>query len=211
MRKSGILMPIASLPSEYGIGCFSKSAYDFADWLKSAGQSYWQILPLCPTGFGDSPYQSFSTFAGNPYFISLKELINQELLTKKECDEIDFGSQDNKIDYEKQYKNRFSLLRRAYTRNDIEKNKDFTIFCHQNNYWLEDYSLFMALKDKFNNVSRTDFDTEYRLKDTDITNKIKDEPGDEIMFWKFVQFEFYRQWENLKTYAHKNTRAKRRG
>ena len=204
MRKSGILMPIASLPSEYGIGCFSKSAYDFADWLKSAGQSYWQILPLCPTGFGDSPYQSFSTFAGNPYFISLKELINQGLLTRKECDEIDFGAQDNKIDYEKQYKNRFSLLRRAYMRSDIENNRDFTVFCHQNNYWLEDYSLFMALKDKFNNVSRTDFDTEYRLKDTDITNKIKDEPGDEIMFWKFVQFEFYRQWENLKTYAHKN-------
>ena len=91
-RAAGILMPITSLPSEYGIGCFSKSAYDFVDWLKEAGQSYWQILPLGPTSYGDSPYQSFSTFAGNPYFISLEDLIDQGLLTEEECKKVKFGN-----------------------------------------------------------------------------------------------------------------------
>lgn len=95
-RAAGILLPITSLPSTYGIGCFSKSAYDFADWLKKAGQTYWQILPLGPTSYGDSPYQSFSTFAGNPYFISLEALIEEEVLTKEECDEADFGTRDRK-------------------------------------------------------------------------------------------------------------------
>ena len=197
-------MPITSLPSEYGIGCFSKSAYNFIDWLSDSGQSYWQILPVCPTGFGDSPYQSFSTFAGNPYFISLKELIGNGLLSQSECDNVDFDSQPDKIDYEKQYKNRFPLLRLAYTRSNIEHNAEFTEFCRQNNYWLEDYSLFMALKNKFKNVSRTDFDIEYRLKNTAVTEKYKDELQSEIMYLKFVQFEFYRQWSKLKDYAHKN-------
>ena len=99
-RSAGILMPISSLPSEYGIGCFSKSAYEFVDWLKGAGQSYWQILPLGPTSYGDSPYQSFSTFAGNPYFISLDELIEEGVLTKNECDAVDFGSRADDMDNE---------------------------------------------------------------------------------------------------------------
>ncbi len=90
-RAAGILMPISSLPSEYGIGCFSKSAYEFVDWLKKAGQSYWQILPLGPTSYGDSPYQSFSTFAGNPYFISLEALVEEGVLTKAECEAVDWG------------------------------------------------------------------------------------------------------------------------
>ena len=102
-RAAGILMPISSLPSEYGIGCFSKSAYEFVDWLKKAGQSYWQILPLGPTSYGDSPYQSFSTFAGNPYFISLEELIKEGVLTKKECESVDFGTDEAGVDYAKLY------------------------------------------------------------------------------------------------------------
>ena len=112
-RAAGILMPITSLPSEYGIGCFSKSAYDFVDWLKEAGQSYWQILPLGPTSYGDSPYQSFSTFAGNPYFISLEALIEEGVLTEEECDAVDFGRKERDIDYEKLYLGRYPLLRRA--------------------------------------------------------------------------------------------------
>ena len=112
-RKAGILLPITSLPSPYGIGCFSQSAYDFIDWLKEAGQSYWQILPLGPTSYGDSPYQSFSTFAGNPYFISLEALVKEGVLHQEECDAIDFGNQADTIDYEKLYKNRYTILYKA--------------------------------------------------------------------------------------------------
>ena len=123
-RAAGILMPISSLPSEYGIGCFSKSAYEFVDWLKDAGQSYWQILPLGPTSYGDSPYQSFSTFAGNPYFISLDELIEEKVLTREECDKVNWGRTKNKVDYEKIYKGRYPLLRKAYERSNISENPD---------------------------------------------------------------------------------------
>ena len=122
MRASGILLPVSSLPSEYGIGCFSKSAYEFVDQLKRAGQKYWQILPLGPTSYGDSPYQSFSTFAGNPYFISLEDLIEEGVLTKKECDAADFGSDPRTVDYGKLYKERFRLLRKEYERSDISIN-----------------------------------------------------------------------------------------
>ena len=115
-RGAGILLPITSLPSKYGIGCFSKSAYEFVDWLKEAGQSYWQILPLGPTSYGDSPYQSFSTYAGNPYFISLEALIEEGVLTEEECDEADFGEEPGTIDYGKMYESRYPLLRKAYER-----------------------------------------------------------------------------------------------
>ena len=121
-------MPITSLPSKYGIGCFSQSAYDFIDWLKEGGQRYWQILPLVPTSFGDSPYQSFSTYAGNPYFISLEELIEEGVLTKKECEDADFGDDPKDIDYEKMYENRCSLLYKAYERSSISENQDFLRF-----------------------------------------------------------------------------------
>ena len=110
-RTTGILLPISSLPSRYGIGCFSQSAYDFVDWLREAGQTYWQILPLCPTSYGDSPYQSFSTFAGNPYFISLEALVEEGVLTKAECDAADFGDDPGRVDYEKLYLARYPLLR----------------------------------------------------------------------------------------------------
>ena len=150
-RASGILMPVFSLPSKYGIGCFSKEAYKFVDKLKKAGQSYWQILPLGPTGYGDSPYQSFSTFAGNPYYIDLKALIKEGLLTKKECKAYDFGENDKEIDYEKIYRSRFKVLKKAYDR--FEKNEEFTSFVNENDYWLEDYALYMAIKDRNNGVS----------------------------------------------------------
>ncbi|MEE1115685.1 MAG: 4-alpha-glucanotransferase, partial [Clostridia bacterium] len=148
-RGAGILMPISSLPSKYGIGCFSKSAYDFVDLLDKGGQSYWQILPLGPTGYGDSPYQSFSAFAGNPYFISLEELIESGLLTKDECEKADLGDGNSYINYEKLYNNRFKLLRLAYERADLTEYTDFSEFCKINAHWLDDYALFMALKEKF--------------------------------------------------------------
>ena len=121
MRRSGILMPVSSLPSEYGIGAFSKEAYEFVDFLEQAGQKLWQILPLGPTGYGDSPYQSFSTFAGNPYFIDLESLVKEGWITRSECDRMDFGEDECYIDYEKMYHSRFKLLKKAFDRSGIEE------------------------------------------------------------------------------------------
>ena len=146
-RAAGILLSITSLPSKYGIGCFSKEAYEFVDWLKEAGQSYWQILPVGPTSYGDSPYQSFSTFAGNPYFIDLEALIEEGVLTKEECDAVDFGKKADDIDYKKMYEGRYLLLRKAYERSNISQNGEYQRFMAENNWWLSDYALFMAVKD----------------------------------------------------------------
>ena len=144
-RAAGILLSISSLPSKYGIGCFSQSAYAFVDWLKEAGQTYWQILPLGPTSYGDSPYQSFSTFAGNPYYISLEALIEEGVLTQEECDQADFGTKETDISYKKLYEQRFPLLRKAYERSNISENPDYQRFLAENQWWLSDYALFMAL------------------------------------------------------------------
>ena len=147
MRRQGILMPISSLPSKYGIGTFGKESYEFVDFLKKAGQKLWQILPLGPTGYGASPYQSFSTFAGNPYFIDLETLIQDGLLTKKECDEVDFGDHPNYVDYGKLYNGRFPLLRKAWERavkKGLETNKEYVAFLKENAFWLDDYCMFMA-------------------------------------------------------------------
>ena len=149
-RAAGILMPISSLPSEYGIGCFSKSAYEFVDWLKKAGQSYWQILPLGPTSYGDSPYQSFSTFAGNPYFISLEALVEEGVLTKAECEAVDWGKAKGSIDYKKIYEGRYPLLRKAYERSKVHENAEYQKFVEENSWWLSDYALFMAIKETQN-------------------------------------------------------------
>ena len=135
-RAAGILMPISSLPSEYGIGCFSKSAYEFVDWLKKAGQRYWQILPLGPTSYGDSPYQSFSTFAGNPYFISLEALVEEGVLTKAECEAVDWGKAKGSIDYKKIYEGRYPLLRKAYERSKVHEIAEYQKFVEENSWWL---------------------------------------------------------------------------
>lgn len=162
MRESGILLPISSLPSQYGIGCFSKEAYEFVDQLALVNQKYWQILPLGPTSYGDSPYQSFSTYAGNPYFIDLNTLIEEGVLTKKECDLADFGLDSRFIDYGKLYKARYKLLRKAYERSNISQNPEFRTFQEENAWWLDDYALFMAVKgffqdecwDKYRRISK---------------------------------------------------------
>ena len=163
-RESGILLSIASLPSRYGIGCFSKEAYEFVDRLKEAGQSYWQILPLGPTSYGDSPYQSFSTFAGNPYFISLEDLIQEGVLTEEECSRADFGSRPDSVDYAKVYEERFPLLRKAYERSSISLDPEFRKFMEENRWWLEDYSLFMAVKARFGQTAWTQWAQDIRLR-----------------------------------------------
>ena len=138
MRKSGILLPVSSIPSKYGIGTFSKQAYEFVDLLEQAGQTYWQILPLGPTGYGDSPYQSFSTFAGNPYYIDLETLIEEGYLTKKDCDGYDFGDNEEYIDYEKIYFSRFKVLRKAYENSNVSETKEYRDFVDENSYRLDD-------------------------------------------------------------------------
>ena len=203
-RAAGILMPISSLPSEYGIGCFSKSAYEFVDWLKGAGQSYWQILPLGPTSYGDSPYQSFSTFAGNPYFISLDELIEEGVLTRAECEKVNWGKVKGSIDYEKIYKGRYPLLRKAYERSKISENPEYQKFVNENSWWLSDYALFMALKSHFNNVSWGEWETDIKFRKPEAMSRYEEQLSDDIGYWKFIQFEFYLQWNALKQYANSN-------
>ncbi len=201
-RASGILMPISSLPSKYGIGCFSKSAYEFVDQLKKAGQSYWQILPLGPTSYGDSPYQSFSTFAGNPYFISLEDLIEEGVLEKEECDAVDFGNDASSVDYGKIYEGRFQLLRKAYERSSVYEEKEFSDFCWNNGWWLEDYALFMAVKDFFDGKSWIEWPEDIRLRWGFALDYYRKELYFQIEFYKYVQYKFNQQWKKLKQYAN---------
>ncbi|MCD7865887.1 MAG: 4-alpha-glucanotransferase, partial [Clostridiales bacterium] len=147
MRASGILLPVSSLPSRYGIGGFTKEAYDWIDFLKKSGQTFWQILPLGHTSYGDSPYQSFSTVAGNPYFVSLDDLIEQGLLTREECDAAELGSNPSYVDYGKQFENRYPLLRKAYANDKKNDQTAFEAFLKTEESWLPDYALFMAVKD----------------------------------------------------------------
>lgn len=199
-RAGGVLLPIFSLPSKYGIGCFSKEAYKFVDRLSEAGQSYWQILPLGPTGYGDSPYQSFSTYAGNPYFIDLKTLVKERLLTKKECKDYDFGEKADCIDYEKIYHSRFRILKKAFDR--FEKNDDYELFIEENAFWLDDYSLYMAIKDSKGGVSWKEWEGPLKNREKEALEHARQTLKEEIDFYKFQQFEFDRQWKKLHAYAN---------
>lgn len=145
-RSAGVLMHVSSLPSNYGIGTFGKEAYAFVDFLKEAGQSYWQMLPLHPTGFGNSPYQALSSFAGNPYLIDLDMLIEDGLLKKEEVEDIDWGKDVSKVDYGKLYENRFAVLEKASCRLASQKSEDYFAFLEEEKEWLKDYATFMAIK-----------------------------------------------------------------
>lgn len=204
MRKSGILLPVASLPGKYGIGSFSKEAYKFIDYLKASGQSYWQILPLGPTGYGDSPYQSFSTYAGNPYFIDLDTLIEEGLLKKSEVNKFDWGNNASYIDYEKIWLSRFKVLEIAYKRSNIEKKASYRKFVNDNKFWLDDYALYMAVKNSFGGVSFIEWDEDIRRREPKALAKYKKELKEEIGFYKFQQYKFAEQWYKLKAYANKN-------
>lgn len=204
MRASGILLPVSSLPSKYGIGCFSESAYQFIDQLKEAGQHYWQILPLGPTSFGDSPYQSFSTYAGNPYFISLEALIKEGVLTKEECDAADFGSDPECVDYGRLYEARFPLLRKAYERSNITENPEFGSFMEENGGWVRDYAIFMAVKDLFGGASWDQWPEDIRKRWGYSMDYYQRELYYEIEFYEYIQYTFSKQWKKLKTYANEN-------
>ena len=201
-RESGILLSVASLPSRYGIGCFSKEAYEFVDQLKAAGQSYWQILPLGPTSYGDSPYQSFSTFAGNPYYISLEALVDEGLLAREECEAADLGADAGLVDYEKLYENRFPLLRKAYERSKAGNDPEFLRFKAENAWWLDDYALYMAVKARFDQTAWTQWAEDIRLRWQNALDYYRRELYFDIEFHQYLQYLFMNQWNRLKAYAN---------
>ena len=187
-RSSGILMPISSLPSAYGIGTLGREAYAFADQLKKAGQDYWQILPLGPTGYGDSPYQSFSAFAGNPYFIDLDTLLQEGLVTEEEVRTPDFGQDDeSRVDYQKLYENRFTLLKKAFERSNIASEDAFRKFCRENAFWLDDYCLFMAIKDEMGGRSWFEWPDEIRLRKAEAIADWESRTKEQADFYRFLQ------------------------
>lgn len=206
-RSAGILLPVSSLPSPYGIGCFSQEAYDFVDWLKEAGQTYWQILPLGVTSYGDSPYQSFSAFAGNPYFISLDELVKEGVLTAEECKKAKFGRKADDIDYSQLYKERGRLLRLAYSRSDIGHNAAFAAFCEKNKWWLDDFALFMAVKGRFEGKPWIEWAEDIRLRWQNAMDYYRRELYFEVEYYKYLQFKFDQQWRALKLTPTKRVSA----
>lgn len=208
MRESGILFPVFSLPSKFGIGSISKEAFEFIDFLKESGQGYWQILPIGPTGFGDSPYQPLSAFAGNPYFISPEGLIEKGYLTWEEANSYDFGQDVTHVDYGALYNHRYELLKTAYHRfvdKGGQKDKGYLDFIKKESFWLEDYCLFMALKDKYKGASWLTWEDGDRLKKEDAMKAAQIELADTIAFFLFQQYEFSCQWQKLREYARKNT------
>lgn len=202
MRASGILLPILSLPSAYGIGAFDQKAYEFVDILVRAGQKYWQILPMGPTGYGDSPYQSFSTFAGNPYFISLNELVSQGYLTERDLLELQTVADEKSVDYEQLYNTRFLMLRRAYENSRIRENGEFQQFVSEHEAWLPDYALFMAIKDSKGGQSFLEWEDDIKKRQPETLCKYRETFEHDMYFYMFLQFEFSRQWQKLKAYAN---------
>lgn len=201
-RGAGILLPISSLPSKYGIGTFGKEAYKFIDFLNASGQKYWQILPVGPVSYGDSPYQSFSSFAGNPYYIDLQMLIDDGLISIKEVESLDFGDNENYIDYEKLFNNRFELLYKIFKRNKNSFNEHVEKFKSEN-IWVEDYALFMALKYKNNQEMFLNWHEDLIQRNIVAIDNAKKQLSEEIDFWIFLQHLFYKQYFMLKEYANK--------
>jgi 4-alpha-glucanotransferase len=201
MRGSGILMHISSLPNAYGIGTFGSEAYQFVDFLKQAGQKYWQVLPLGPTSYGDSPYQTFSAFAGNPYFIDLDLLVQEKLLKKSELKTLK-ANEDHQVDFAFQYNNRFLVLKQAFKRFVI--NEKYKMFIQENKSWLADYALFMAIKDNMPEGNWSTWPTEFKTREKATIKEFSEKHEKDIAFWMFLQFKFFEQWQNLKSYANAN-------
>ena len=204
MRSAGILLPIFSIPSEYGIGSFSKEAYEFVDRLAEAGMTYWQILPMGPTMYGDSPYQSYSTFAGNPLFIDLKALIEEGVLSEEECETVLWGADPRKVDYDAVNENRFRLLRLAYARADITKDPEYLAFEAENGFWLHDYAIYMAVKERFDGKGWDQWAEDIRMRWQNAMDYYQRELYFEIEFHKYMQYTFWKQWKKLKRYANDN-------
>jgi len=199
-RSSGILLHISSLPSPYGIGNLGQAARDFIDFLSVAGQRYWQLLPTAPTGYGDSPYQAASAFAGNPYFIDPEQLLEEGLLTRWELD-IPWGTDPAQTDYGRLYEVRLPLLRKAFERAEADQDKNFEDFCSREAEWLEDYALFMAVKTHFGGKPWLEWDADIRLRQPEAMARYSGLLQQDIAFHKWLQYRFFRQWEALRRYA----------
>lgn len=202
MRASGILLHISSLPSPHGIGTMGAAAKDFVDFLVKAGQAYWQILPVCPTSYGDSPYQSFSTFAGNPYFIDLDLLAKAGLLQPEEYESIDWESTPGCVNYGALYQKRYAVLHKACARLLAAPPADYADFLAKNAFWLPDYALFMALKDAHNGVCWQQWEEPLRRREPETLAAARAKYAADIDFWQAVQYLFYTQWHDLKAYAN---------
>lgn len=204
MRSAGILLHITSLPSPYGIGTLGKSAYEFVDFLKEAGQTYWQILPTNPTGFGNSPYQPLSSYAGNPYFIDLDMLVEDGLLKKKEITSIKWFKEETKVDFGLLYNNRFKVLKLACDRLEQLHPNDYFEFFEEEKSWLFDYATFMAIKDERNGESWTKWPQELRNHHSHEVKEKAFELKDSVLFYERLQYLFYKQMKKLKKYANDN-------
>lgn len=202
-RSCGILLPVFALPSPYGIGTLGQAAYDFVDFLRQAGQSWWQMLPLGPTGYGDSPYQSFSSYAGNPYFIDLDLLRRDGLLTAQEIASLAWGSDPARVDYAALYENRFVLLQKAAERGWARDRAEVQLFARQNAQWLPDYALYMAVKRHFDEKPWTQWpDEAIRLRKPEAMAQYRQMLASDICMFTYSQFLFFRQWNALREYAH---------
>ena len=202
-RSCGILMPISSLPSPHGIGTLGAEARKFVDFLADAGQSWWQILPVGPTSYGDSPYQSFSAYAGNPYFVDLDLLCEDGLLTPAEVNSVNWGTDPAKVDYSAIYNSRFPLLHLAMERGWERDADKVAAFSEENASWLPDYALFMAVKRHFGMQSWTEWpDEDIRLRRPEAVARYQEELADDIRLFTYIQYLFFRQWEDLRSYAH---------
>jgi len=209
-RSAGILMAISSIPSPYGIGTFGKAAYEFIDFVKSSNHKYWQVLPLGPTGYGDSPYQTCSVFAGNPYYIDLDMLMEEGLLEKSYVLSFDWGDEElgnqSYVNYEKVFLSRFQVLATAFenfrSRRMENSCKEYDDFVTLHNEWLEEYSIYMACKTYFGYSDWSKWDEEVKFRKPEALSRYKIKLAREIEFWEFCQFEFFKQWNKLKKYAN---------
>ena len=202
MRKSGVLMSVSSLPSEYGIGCFDECVYEFIDQLVRAGQKYWQVLPFGHTSYGDSPYQSFSTFAGNPYFISLKELIKEGIITEEDCEEVHMTGHEEYVDYERIYKGRYKVLKKAFKNVNPKEDNEYKAFMEENKEWVEDYGLFMAIKDENEGRSFSEWEEDIRVKEPKAVEAYREKCRESTEFYCYLQYLFFKQWAEVKKYAN---------
>jgi 4-alpha-glucanotransferase len=206
-RSSGILLHITSLPGKYGIGTFGREAYNFIDFLVESGQKLWQILPLGHTGYGDSPYQCYSAFAGNPLMIDLVQLVAEGLLAKEDLPDNIYFDEEN-LDYGKVHNTKYPLLHKAYENHKKSSHKlrniRFANFCRKNQSWLEDYAFFMALKKHFKGVAWTQWEHDIKFKKPESIDYYRDHLKDDINYYRFIQYLFYKQWLELKSYANLN-------
>lgn len=204
MRQSGILMHISSLPSPYGIGTMGREAYEYVDFLKKAGQTCWQLLPINPTGYGDSPYQGLSTFAGNPFLIDFDLLKNEGLLEQSEIDKYDWGQDASRVDYGIMFEHRFEILYAAYNRFDKTTNLAYKTYVEGEKWWLDDFALFMSLKRHYKFAPWNTWPRDIRLRKEKALEEAKREHAVSMDFHRFIQYEFAKQWAFLRRYAFEN-------